>query len=546
MELQCALASSPVLRRRSTIALMVATAFALPLAGSHAGADSDDQAAERAAAEIAATRERANDAAAAYFDALSELDQLEDESKRLAADAVKLERQVDALRDQVEQVAVNRFVSSGNAGIPLLSGVREPSERLQAEVLVAVVTDSSAEAMDEFERASLELEANQHAVEENQEAVAEQKEEFLALQEQAEAEVVHLQEVEAATARGRARPRGARGSPARGAAPARVGGGAAAPGGRRAGRGGRRDRVHRRSVRARAGAGSRRRRRPSDRRRIAAAGRRRPDDDGDDPLPAAPEPDPEPEPEPSPPSGGIVCPVAGASSYSDTYGASRSGGRSHEGVDMLAPSGTPLVAVVSGSAEFGSSPLGGNSLWLHGSDGNAYFYAHLSGFEGSSRSVVPGRGDRLRREHRQRQWHQPPPLRGAPRRRLLRQPLPLRRQRRLLGPSIATAAASCPQAASMSVPRLRRTVAFTPSVRSRSRNSATRAGGDPRVGQPGVGLSGIRLTWAAGRSRRQSAGQLGGVGRPIVDAVDERPLEAHPSRLAARKSAHAASSASSG
>ena len=196
MELQCALACSPVLRRRSTIALMVATALALPLAGPHAGADSDDEAAERAAAEIAAARERANDAAAAYFDALSELDQLEDEAKRLAADAVKLERQVDALRDQVEQVAVNRFVSSGNAGIPLLSGVREPSERLQAEVLVAVVTESSAEAMDEFERASLELAANQHAVEENQEAVAEQKEEFLALQEQAEAEVVHLQEVE--------------------------------------------------------------------------------------------------------------------------------------------------------------------------------------------------------------------------------------------------------------------------------------------------------------------------------------------------------------
>ena len=57
---------------------------------------------------------------------------------------------------------------------------------------------------------------------------------------------------------------------------------------------------------------------------------------------------------------------------------------------MLAPSGTPLVAVVSGSVEFGSSPLGGNSLWLHGSDGNAYFYAHLSSFEGSSRNVSQG------------------------------------------------------------------------------------------------------------------------------------------------------------
>jgi peptidoglycan LD-endopeptidase LytH len=379
MELQCALACPPVLRRRSTIAVMVAAALALPVAGPHAGAETDDDAAERAAAEIFAARERANDAAAAYFDALSELDQLEDEAKRLAADGVELERRVDALRDQVEQVAVNRFMSSGNAGIPLLSGVRAPRERLQAEVLVGIVTDSSAEAMDEFERARLELEANQQAVEDNQEAVEEQKEEFLALQEQAEAEVVHLQEVERQRLE---------------------------------------DERVREALEARRREEQRQREAEAERQRQEAAetqstavpsapapepdqggGDARPtgggsppaeNGDGDDPLPAAPEPDPEPGPEPSPPSGGMVCPVAGASSYSDTYGAARSGGRSHEGVDLIAPAGTPLVAVVSGSVEFGSSPLGGNSLWLHGSDGNAYFYAHLSGFEGSSRDVSQG------------------------------------------------------------------------------------------------------------------------------------------------------------
>ena len=87
--------------------------------------------------------------------------------------------------------------------------------------------------------------------------------------------------------------------------------------------------------------------------------------------------------------GGISCPVYGAS-YSDSYGASRSGGRSHEGVDMIAPTGTPVYAVVSGSANFKQNSLGGNSVWLSGSDGNSYYYAHLDSFEGSSRSVSQG------------------------------------------------------------------------------------------------------------------------------------------------------------
>jgi murein DD-endopeptidase MepM/ murein hydrolase activator NlpD len=86
----------------------------------------------------------------------------------------------------------------------------------------------------------------------------------------------------------------------------------------------------------------------------------------------------------------MVCPLQGSYSYSDTWGASRSGGRSHEGVDMIAPSGTTIVAVVSGSADFRSTSLGGNSVGLHGDDGNYYFYAHLSGYEGSSRNVSQG------------------------------------------------------------------------------------------------------------------------------------------------------------
>jgi peptidoglycan LD-endopeptidase LytH len=86
----------------------------------------------------------------------------------------------------------------------------------------------------------------------------------------------------------------------------------------------------------------------------------------------------------------MVCPIRGPHTFSDTWGAPRSGGRSHQGVDMMSPGGTPLVAVVSGSVRFSSNRLGGNAVWLNGSNGNRYYYAHLSRWEGSSRNVSRG------------------------------------------------------------------------------------------------------------------------------------------------------------
>ena len=56
----------------------------------------------------------------------------------------------------------------------------------------------------------------------------------------------------------------------------------------------------------------------------------------------------------------------------------------------MSPAGTPLVAVVAGSATMTSNNLGGNTVSLTGVDGNRYYYAHLSAWEGSSRSVSAG------------------------------------------------------------------------------------------------------------------------------------------------------------
>jgi murein DD-endopeptidase MepM/ murein hydrolase activator NlpD len=85
-----------------------------------------------------------------------------------------------------------------------------------------------------------------------------------------------------------------------------------------------------------------------------------------------------------------VCPVQGAVSFTDTFGAPRGGGRTHKGNDMFSPGGTPLVAVTDGSVFFQSDPLGGNAAYVQGHDGNTYYYAHLRDYVGGARSVTAG------------------------------------------------------------------------------------------------------------------------------------------------------------
>jgi len=84
---------------------------------------------------------------------------------------------------------------------------------------------------------------------------------------------------------------------------------------------------------------------------------------------------------PLPPSGNGACPVAGAVSFSDTWGAPRSGGRSHQGVDMISARGTPIAAIFEGTIKrITNSSLGGKSLWLKAKNGDEFYYGHLDGY----------------------------------------------------------------------------------------------------------------------------------------------------------------------
>ena len=89
-------------------------------------------------------------------------------------------------------------------------------------------------------------------------------------------------------------------------------------------------------------------------------------------------------------NGSWMCPVQGPRAFTNDWGDPRSGGRRHQGTDILAPRGTPVVASVSGTARGHNSRLGGISYYLMGDDGNEYFGTHLDSLSGASGRVSQG------------------------------------------------------------------------------------------------------------------------------------------------------------
>ena len=335
------------------------------LGGTVVSAQTDDDAAEKAAAEIAAARERANQAAEDFFAAESDLQVLQAEQERLRFDLSELADEVAELKRVVEFVAINRFVSSGASGIPILTDLRAPTEQLQGDVLASVVAQSGATTLDDYDAAEQRLADKQVELVANQRAVEQVQDDLIELQAQAEAEVDRLRKIEAerlddeavaaalaaqakkdqrqlaeverrqaeadrvAASQDGALAAAVTAGTSQGDTTGRVGASGGTAGGRTGG----------------GGTGT------------------NPRAAGDGYLDV------------------ILCPVQGGSAYGDTWGAPRSGGRRHEGVDMIAPTGTPLQAVVSGTIARKSNRLGGTTISLFGDNGNRYYYAHLSTYD---------------------------------------------------------------------------------------------------------------------------------------------------------------------
>jgi peptidoglycan LD-endopeptidase LytH len=86
---------------------------------------------------------------------------------------------------------------------------------------------------------------------------------------------------------------------------------------------------------------------------------------------------------------GSACILERPYSYVDSWGAARSGGRSHQGTDVMAPHGARVFAFVNGVvSRESSSSNGGIQLYLQGDNGVEYFYAHLSGYAVSTGTRV--------------------------------------------------------------------------------------------------------------------------------------------------------------
>jgi murein DD-endopeptidase MepM/ murein hydrolase activator NlpD len=95
---------------------------------------------------------------------------------------------------------------------------------------------------------------------------------------------------------------------------------------------------------------------------------------------------------------GLAIPVVGVKQADlvDTYTQARAGGaRRHDAIDIMAPTGRPVVAAAPGRVEklFFSQGGGGTTAYVRSDDGRwIYYYAHLSAYAPGLRE-----GQRLRR-----------------------------------------------------------------------------------------------------------------------------------------------------
>jgi peptidoglycan LD-endopeptidase LytH len=342
-------------------AMVIAASAVIPTAGAQA----DQTDVDKAVAEVTAAHDRANAAAASWGQAQSELDQANQDAVELKAQVDAIQQQVTSLQTGVQQLALQQFASGNSATNMLLTDLKGVTAQVERSALTDLLTDTDVSAIDQYQasqdklvvkQAALDaklhqIQLKQAALEAARAAAQDDIATWTKIQDQALKDQAIAKALEQQAAAEKAAAKAAFEQAAAAAAAARAKAAAAAA-----------------AAAAANGAPA-----------APAAG------------PAGPS-----GPVPGGPSGkgvstitggcvgacgfvdtSIVCPVGGPSAFSDTWGAPRSGGRRHQGVDMLGARGTPIIAVVDGIAKDETNGLGGNAVGFVGNNGNSYYYAHL-------------------------------------------------------------------------------------------------------------------------------------------------------------------------
>ena len=92
-----------------------------------------------------------------------------------------------------------------------------------------------------------------------------------------------------------------------------------------------------------------------------------------------------------------VFPMQGRCSFVDSWGEPRSGGRTHEGTDVIGARGLAIYAVMDGviTRTYSGLALGGNAIRLTIADGTYFYYSHLDSFAPGIANGTPVRAGQI-------------------------------------------------------------------------------------------------------------------------------------------------------
>ena len=283
------------------------------------------------ASEMANAQKRANQAAARLAKAQTALARAQREISRLESHTASTRKVVDVLESQVRQLAVQQYVQGNHAATWVGDG--DPGQAARGRAMLRFVSLGRTDSVEGYQVARVDLEASQATLTER---LGDQRIVVAGLRKEEARVSAELDRLAAAQRAYEAKVAAARAAAARAAAAK-----SATARGPRASRG---------AVPLAIPLGP-----------LAVIG-----------------------------SGAWICPVQGPHAFSNDWGQPRSGGRTHQGNDIMAPRGTPVVASVAGRVKGHNSGLGGISYYLDGDDGNTYFGTHLNNLSGASGHVAAG------------------------------------------------------------------------------------------------------------------------------------------------------------